>query len=107
MSTRADLVRGSINKLFGVQPDPMRQVKEDITDAAEGENMLRMQYIPKGASAPKTYTVEPYSYRVKHGKKYFYAYHPKHDAIHSFLQSRIVSAEPMRRTFDPRWPVEI
>ena len=105
--SRSDLVRASIKRVFGEAPDSMRAVKEDIGDAADGENMLRMRYIPKGASAPKTYVVEPYSYRRKHGKDYFYAWHPKHDQIHSFLQSRIVSAEPMKKEFDPRFEVEI
>jgi predicted DNA-binding transcriptional regulator YafY len=107
MSSRADILRGSINRVFGIKPDPMSEIKSAISDAALGEQMVRMTYIAKKSSGAKTYVVEPYSYRTKHGKKYLYAWHPKHNQIHSFLQNRIIDAEPMERGFDPRFPVEI
>ena len=74
-----------------------------IHRAAQGGNMVRMVYKPAYDDRPRTYLVEPYSYR---GDK-FYAFHPKHGQIHSFTKSRIISAEPMKKEFEPQWEVEL
>jgi predicted DNA-binding transcriptional regulator YafY len=52
--------------------------------------------------------VEPYSLRIKNGKRYFYAYDTSLPTIgiHSFLVSNIQEVKGTRRPYRPRWVVE-
>lgn len=98
-----DLVRGAIKMLYGLKPDRSSHVRSTIHEAGQGNNRVKMQYVPAYDNKPRTYVVDPYEFKGK----YFYAFHPRHNQIHSFLRSRIISVTPTKAEFDPQWPVKV
>lgn len=94
---------------YGYEFDRSRNILGSIKDAAQQGTKLRIRYVPAYNNQESTHIVEPYSFRVKRGKNYFYAYDTrgKTIGIHSFIPSRITAASPTKVAYEPRWPVEI
>lgn len=83
-----------------------RKIKSTVKKAARAGKIVKIRYAPKYDDKPRTYYVEPYSYRGD----LFYAYKQgkrgKKSGIRAFKRGRIHSVKIGRKQFDPRWEVE-
>jgi len=80
-------------------------IRERIIQAGKSLTLIKLVY--NGAER----LVEPYSFRYKNGKEYFYGYNlaggSSSPGIRSFEVIRIQSAELTNRSYASRWPVEL
>ena len=69
---------------------------------------VSFSYTRKSDGKTSKYAVEPYEFR----KNVFWAYHPKHKSIHSFIWPRVKPASvkinnAKASTFKKRWPMKL
>lgn len=76
-------------------------IKYRIKYAGENQVLLYMLYNGQWRH------VEPYSYRRRNGKLFFYGYCRIHDVIHAFDMKKIKGAVVTDEPYTPRWPIEV
>jgi hypothetical protein len=78
-----------------------------IEDAAGKGHSVVMTYQNPEWDEPKTYHVEPYSYRQTGGDQTLMAFDKTQKGIRAFKMDNIVNAATTNTPFKPRWEVEI
>lgn len=85
-------------------------VDEAIAFAGKNTQLVRIEYtrtqgIEEGIQ--KTYTIEPYSYRMRAGKTFLFGYDIDTDQIKGFRTDSIHSANVLPDKFQPKWVIEL
>jgi len=89
-------------------PDLASPVSDQIAHAAERRRVVTITYrkLSRGA-IQRLYRVEPYSYRTRSGKVFFFGFDLDSNLTKSFQLNRITKVRVGEESFDPRWLVEI
>jgi predicted DNA-binding transcriptional regulator YafY len=101
--------RKEIRSKWKVKPQNTNALVAAIQQASVEGRKLRIFYSPKYGARPSMHSVEPYEIKIKAGRgPYFYAWDTTKPTlgIHSFLLHRIVTADPINRGYEPRFPVK-
>lgn len=85
-------------------PSKLASIREKIINAGKQRRIISIEY-----NGEKR-LVEPYSFRYKYGKEYFYGYNliggNSPPSIRSFILPKIQTAEITKKSYVPRWPIE-
>lgn len=76
-------------------------VLDSIHQAGSQCTLLRFMY------DGEIHTVEPYSFRIKGGRNFFFGYCLKCGGINAFDPAKMSSCEVTSTPYTPRWPVEV
>lgn len=82
-------------------------MKELIIAAGRSMKTILLDYSEKDGTNEGWREVEPYSFRSKNGKEYFYGYDIKKKGIRGFIIDSINDIEITQNTFSPRWNIEL
>lgn len=85
-------------------------VDEAIAFAGKNHKLIRIEY--QKTQGPeegiqKSYVLEPYSYRMRAGKTFLFAYHVDTGQIKAFRTDSIKDVQVMEETFSAKWIVEL
>ena len=81
-------------------------MKDVIIEAGQNLKTLLISYTEKDGSNEGWREVEPYSFRVKNGVEYFYAFDIQKNGIRGFIIDSINDVEITENDYVPRWDVE-
>lgn len=99
---------GFFGKVDMDHPDLSSPVSNQIAHAAGRRRIITVTYrkLSRGAIQSK-YRVEPYSYRTRSGKVFFFGFDLDSNRTKSFQLNRITKVRVSEESYDPRWLVEI
>lgn len=85
-------------------------VDEAIAFGGKNNQLIRISYVKTYGpeeGVDKDYTLEPYSYRVRGGKLFLFAFDVHTDSIKAFRADSIKHVQVLPDKFNPKWIVEL
>lgn len=81
-------------------------MKQIISSAGKNLHTIILTAREKDGSI-ETREAEPYSYRITNGHELFFCYDVNKRGMRSFIVSNIIAVEETKKSFSPRYPVEV